>query len=175
MKLSIISALILAFVLFGCSKKTDQNYLDLGNASVVQKNYDAALESFEKLVDHYPESQLAPQAIFKMATLYQNFMIKKIPSTNQNLTPEESLQRAVLLFRSAYDKYPQSDIAPKCLFLSGFIQANDQKDFKNATLTFNLFLKQYPNNELATSVKEELENMGLTPEEILQRKKMAGK
>ncbi|MHB8578824.1 MAG: tetratricopeptide repeat protein [Ignavibacteriaceae bacterium] len=175
MKLSLLSALILVFVLVGCSKKTDQNYLDLGNESVVQKNYEVAVESYEKLVDNYPESRLAPEAIFKMATLYQNLMIKNVPSTNQILTPVESLQRAVLLFRSAYDKYPQSAIAPKCLFLSGFIQANDQKDYKNATITFNLFLKQYPNNELATSVKEELENMGLTPEEILQRKKMAGK
>lgn len=175
MKLFFLPALILAFVLFGCSKKTDQNYLDLGNASVGQKNYDAAVESYQKLVDNYPESQIAPEAIFKMATLYQNFMIKKVPSTNQNLTPDESLHRAVSLFRSVYDKYPQSVIAPKCLFLSGFIQANDLKDFKNATLTFNLFLTQYSNNELVTSVKEELENMGLTPEEILQRKKMANK
>ncbi|MHB1686027.1 MAG: tetratricopeptide repeat protein [Ignavibacteriaceae bacterium] len=175
MKLSLLSALILTLVLAGCSKKTDQYYMDLGNTSVDQKNYDTAIESYEKLVDEYPESQLAPEAIFKMATLYQNQMIKKVPSTNQNLSPEESLQRAVSLFRSAYDKYPQSSIAPKCLFLSGFIQANDQKDFNNATVTFNLFLKQYPNNELATSVKEELENMGLTPEEILQRKKMAEK
>lgn len=175
MKLFLLPALILGFVLFGCSKKTDQNYLDMGNTSVGQKSYDAAVESYQKLIDNYPESQLAPEAIFKMATLYQNYMIKKVPSTNQNLTQDESLKLAVSLFRSVYDKYPQSAIAPKCLFLSGFIEANDQKNFKDATSTFNLFLNHYPNNELVTSVKEELENMGLTPEEILQQKKIANK
>jgi hypothetical protein len=32
-----------------------------------------------------------------------------------------------------------------------------------------LFIEKYPDHELAASAKEELENMGLTPEEILQK------
>jgi hypothetical protein len=55
--------------------------------------------------------------------------------------------------------------------MSGFILANDLKSYNEATASFSLFLQKFPNNELASSAREELENMGLTPEEILQKKK----
>jgi len=175
MKISLLSALILSFIIIGCTKKTDQYYMDLGNTNLQQKNYEAAAAAFSSLVVEYPSSQLAPGAIFNLATIYQNQFIKKDPANGSMLTQEESLHEASDLFRSVYDKYPQNSIAPKALFLSGFILANDLRDFTNATSTFNLFLKQYPDNELAASVKEELDNMGLTPEEIIQHKKMAEK
>ncbi len=175
MKISILSALFLSLILIGCTKKTDQYYIDLGSTNLQQKNYDASAAAFSSLVIEYPSSQLAPEAIFNLATIYQNQYIKKDPATGAALTQDESLHKAADLFRSIYDKYPQNSNAPKALFLSGFILANDLRDYNNATATFNLFLKQYPNNELAASVKEELNNMGLTPEEILEHKKMADK
>ena len=55
------------------------------------------------------------------------------------------------------------------LFMAGFVQANDLHDYDAASETYNLFLKTYPDHELATSAKEELDNMGLTPEEILKK------
>jgi len=92
-------------------------------------------------------------------------MVKDVP-------PTESLQKAVGLFRSIFDKYPGDKLAPKALFMSGFIQANELKSYPEATSSFNLFLQKFPNNELATSAKEELDNMGLTPEQILQKRKI---
>ncbi len=175
MKFSFLSALILSLILFGCTKKSDQYYMDLGNTSLNQKDYAGAVSAFSSLVTVYPSSELAPDAIFKMATLYQNELVKTESGSNVPLTREQSLKKASDLFRSVYDKYPQSANAPKALFLSGFILSNDLKDYANATATFNLFLKQFPKNELAASVKEELNNMGLSPEEILLNKKTAQK
>lgn len=175
MKFSFLTALILSLILIGCTKKSDQYYMDLGNTSLNQKNYAGAASAFSSLVTIYPSSELAPDAIFKMATLYQNQLIKTEAGNNTPLTREQSLKKASDLFRNVFDKYSQSPNAPKALFLSGFILSNDLKDYADATATFNLFLKQFPQNELASSVKEELNNMGLTPEEILLNKKTAQK
>ena len=162
--LSITSVLVIALILSGCSKKTDEQYLNEAKTSISNNNINDAVTSYQELVKEYPNSPKAPEAIFQLATLYQNKMIKNIPQ-------KESLEKAISLFRSLFDKYPQSSLAPKALFMSGFIQANDLKSFNEATASFTLFLQKFPNNELATSAKEELDNMGLTPEEILQKKK----
>jgi TolA-binding protein len=68
-----------------------------------------------------------------------------------------------------YEKYPDSEEAPKSLFMSGFILANDLMLYDKATSSYNLFLEKYPSHPLAVSAKEELDNMGLSPEEILKR------
>ena len=42
-------------------------------------------------------------------------------------------------------------------------------------MRYNLFLEKYPSHPLAVSAKEELNNMGLTPEEILKQNEAAKK
>ena len=173
MKNYFIPIIFLILVVFeGCSKKSDDYYMGLAKKSVEQKNIPAAVEAYQDLVSNYPNSPMAPQALFELATLYQNKMIKNDNQSNgqAELTDTQSLEKAISLFKSIFDKYPQSDYAPKALFMSGFIESNDLKQFNDATITFNLFLQKYPNNELVSSAKEELNNMGLSPEEIIKKK-----
>lgn len=158
------SFIIVILFISGCSKKTDDQYLNEAKTNIENHNIDKAVTAYQDLIKEYPNSPKAPEAIFELATLYQNKMVKNIP---QN----QSLQKSIGLFRSIFDKYPKSKLAPKALFMSGFIQANDLKSYDEATASFTLFLQKFPNNELASSAKEELDNMGLTPEEILQKKK----
>ncbi len=165
MKILLIIPLLLSLVLLnGCGKKSDTDYMNIAKEGIAKNNTADAVAAYQSLVKDYPNSPLAPEALFQLATLYQNKMVKDVPST-------ESLQKAVGLFRSIFDKYPGDKLAPKALFMSGFIQANELKAYPEATGSFNLFLQKFPNNELATSAKEELDNMGLTPEQILQKKK----
>ncbi len=161
---TIISAVIFSLMFAGCSKKSDSDYMQAAKKSVQQNNISDAVSAYENLVKEYPESPKAPEALFQLASLYQNQMIK-------NIEPEKSLQKAVSLFKSIATKYPHSKEAPKALFMSGFIQANNLKSYNDATSTFNLFLKKYPDNSLSSSAHEELKNMGLSPEEILKKKK----
>ncbi len=165
MKYFILLFVFTVGVLFsGCSKKSDVEYMDTAANSVKQNNIPQAVEAYENLIREYPQSPKAPDAMFQLATLYQNKLVK-------NISEQESLNKAVEIFKNVFDKYPGSQIAPKSLFMAGFILANDIHDFNQATTIFNLFLQKYPNNELAASAKEELNNMGLSPEEILQKKK----
>lgn len=161
---SILFFLIFAFILAGCGKKSDKDYMDSAEKSTKGKSYQDAIKSYESLISEYPDSKLAPDALVKLATLYQN-------RADSSLTFEQSFTKAASLFREVYDKYPNSDKAPTALFMSGFVLANNLNRFDEATKTYQLFLEKYPNNQLAKSAKEELNNMGMAPEEILKKNK----
>ncbi|MGA9293024.1 MAG: tetratricopeptide repeat protein [Ignavibacteriaceae bacterium] len=150
-------------IISGCSSKSDKEYLKNAEKDVKGNNISEAIESYQTLVDEYPDSKLAPDALYEMAALYQNNLIK-------NLSKNESLQKSVEIYRSVYDKYPESKKAPMALFMSGFILANELNNYGEASKAYNLFLKKFPNHELSTSAKEELKHLGLSPEEILKEK-----
>jgi len=84
-------------------------------------------------------------------------------------TIKESLEKAAQTYKDVYDKYPKYERTPESLFLSAFIEANDLKNYNKATSIYKLFLEKYPDHELTPSVKAELDNMGLSPDEILKK------
>jgi len=163
MKSIIISLSFILLFLAGCGdKKTPDELLADGEKFVSEENLPEAVLAYETLIKDYPEDVLAPEAIVRLATIYQNKLVK-------NISENESLLKALELFKSVYDKYPNSEQAPMGLFMAGFVQANELQDYDGATETYNTFLQSYPDHELAASAKEELDNMGLTPEEVLQK------
>jgi outer membrane protein assembly factor BamD (BamD/ComL family) len=154
--------LILSLVLISCSSKSDKELFADAAKYLEEEKILESVEAYNKVIEDFPESELAPQAMTQLAGIYHG---KKV----QTLSESESLLKADSIFNSIYLTYPESDEAPLGLFMSGFIQANELEDFQRATVTYNTFLEKYPNHELAVSAKEELENMGLSPEEILKR------
>ena len=87
----------------------------------------------------------------------------------------ESIEKAVSVFKSVFEKYPDKRQAQISLFMAGFIQANDLKKYQDATATYNLFLQKYPKSEMAPAAKEEISNMGLSPEQIITKKEVSNK
>jgi TolA-binding protein len=155
--------LSLLIFMFGCgSKKSADEYLTEANTNLKEDKVPEAVLLFEEFIDEYPDNENAPQVLNQLATVYQNKLLK-------NLSDKESLEKAASLFRKIYEDYPESSYAPTGLFMSGFVLANELNNYDKATETYNLFLEKYPNHELATSAKEEVENMGLSPEEILKK------
>jgi len=163
MKKIIITLSFIILLLAGCSnKKTAGELRTEGEKFTIEENFPEAVLSYETLIKEYPDDVLAPEATVRLATIYQNKLVK-------NISENESLLKSVELFENIFEKYPGSEQAPMGLFMAGFVQANEIHDYDGATETYNLFLKVFPGHELATSAKEELVNMGLTPEEILQK------
>jgi len=154
---------LIGFVFYSCSKISDKEYMKMASEKVEKGNISEAISDYNKLLDEYPESELAPEAIIKQAALYHENKVK-------NISPKEALNKAADLFISVSEKYPQSEQGPSSLFMAGFIYANEILDYNKAKEVYNLFLKKYPEHELAASAKEELEFMGLTPDEILKKK-----
>ena len=155
--------LLSLLIIIGCTNnKSAIDLFNEGEKFLSESKIPEAVISYETLINEYPNDILAPDATARLASIYQNKQLK-------NIEEIQSIQKSVQLFRSIYDKYPNSEQAPMGLFMAGFVQANDLHDYDAASETYKLFLKTYPDHELATSAKEELDNMGLTPEEILKK------
>ncbi len=160
---SLFPFIFIAIILFGCSsKKSDEELFSEGKTQTQEGKIPEAVISFEQLLKDYPDSELAPEVVSNLAGIYQNKLVKNISET-------ESLEKSVKLFKQIYNEYPESEFAPMGLFMAGFILANELNKYNEATETYNLFMEKFPGHELSASAKEELDNMGLTPEEILQK------
>ena len=72
-------------------------------------------------------------------------------------------------FKKIHDNYPESDYAPTGLFMAGFINANELQNYEEATSLYQKFLKEYPDNELVPSAQAELNFMGMSPEDIIEK------
>lgn len=159
----LLFVIIISVSFFSCSKTSDKDYMEMASEKEKEGKISEALSDYSKLVAEYPESELASEAIIKQASLYHENKVKDI-------SRKEALTKAAELFISVSEKYPENEKAPSSLFMAGFIYANEIMDFNKAKEVYNLFLKKYPEHELSSSAKEELNNMGLTPDEILKKK-----
>lgn len=152
-----------SLIFFGCSSKSDKEFFETAETNLENDNVPDAVVNYENLVKEYPDSELAPEALFKLATLYQHKMIK-------NLNENESMEKAAGFYKEVFTEYPDYKDAPLALFMAAFIQANDLGEYEEASKNYKLFLQKFPDHELALSAREELNNMGVSPNDILEKK-----
>ncbi len=55
--------------------------------------------------------------------------------------------------------YPESEYAPQSLFMVGFVESEEKRDYDKAEQAFRELLARYPKSELATSAQWMLDNM----------------
>ena len=158
------SVLLSTIVLFSaCSSHKDQALFNSAAEKSKAKNYSEALKDYQEIINEYSGSEKAPESIFSVAAMYHMYQIP-------NVSKDESLKKAVEYYQRLYQQFPKNERAPKALFMSGFILANELRNIDAARLTYLQFLDKYPKHELASPARTELDNLGKTPEEILQEK-----
>jgi TolA-binding protein len=163
---NILFLLALTVLLFGCAKKKHAaEYMKEAKLGIEQKKIPETIKAYETLVSEFPDDSLAPEALYQLGTIYQNKMVP-------NLKDSESMDKAIRVFKSVFDKYPDFRQAQVSLFMTGFIQANELKNYQEATATYNLFLQKYPKSDMAPAARDEINNMGLTPEQIIAKKEL---
>ena len=127
------------------------------------ENFQEALVNFQNIVDEFPKSEHYKFALLKTGELNQGLV-------DTNLTSEESYLKAVKAYSKFHKKFHTDPKAPQTLFMIGFIQANELKNDEAAKAAYSKFIKLYPESEMIESAKAEIENLGLTPDEILKKK-----
>ncbi len=162
MKKNFLLLLLTVFVV-ACNTNKDRDTFNEAEKKFGEKKYSEALADYKLVIDEYSSSDYAAKSLLKVGSMYQMFLV-------QNVSNEESNIKAVEFYRELYNNFPNSVDAPKALFMSGFILANNLNKLDEAKITYQTFLDKYSQNELAAQVKMELENLGKTPEEILQNK-----
>ncbi len=163
MKIKLVTILFCSLIIAGCSKKSEEEYLSSAEKFMKENKFSEAILEYEALATEYPEGNNAAKSLFEIAKIYQ----AKLPN---DISAEASFQKSIEYYQKVVDKYSASEEAPLSLFMIGFIQANELKNFDLATATYNLFVSKFPAHQLVESAREELNNMGLTPDEILKRK-----
>ncbi|MDP3684998.1 MAG: tetratricopeptide repeat protein [Ignavibacteria bacterium] len=145
----------------GCGKN-EKDQFEEANRLVKDKKYTQAIAAYEKVVKEFPTGDLAPRAIYEIAKLYQAGIIPALDEA-------ASQEKAVEFYQKVFITSPKHELAPSALFMSGFIQANTLGKYHEATITYKKFLEAYPNSEFADDARAELDNMGLSPEEIIAK------
>jgi len=76
-------------------------------------------------------------------------------------------EKAVSYYEEIVRIHPDSELCSTALFMIGYVNANELKDYEKANKVYSEFLEKYPENELVSSVNFELENMGKSPEQLV--------
>ena len=158
-----IFALLFLSLIFivGCSSKSDKEYFELAQKSMDAKEYSTALINFQKIVDEFPNGEHYQFALLQTGELNHGLV-------NKEISKKASLGLAIDAYQKYQEKFPKAEKAPQTLFMIGFIQANELGKLEEAKATYNKFLEIYPESDMAKSAKIEIQNMGLSPEEILK-------
>ncbi len=62
-------------------------------------------------------------------------------------------------YRRVVDEYPEADVTPQALFMVGFINSEELKDYDAAERVFRELLQKYPKSELSTSAQWMVDHM----------------
>jgi peptidyl-prolyl cis-trans isomerase C len=65
----------------------------------------------------------------------------------------------IVAYRKVVDEYPDADVSPQALFMVGFINSEEKKDYDTAERVFRELLQKYPKSELAASAQWMVDHM----------------
>lgn len=65
----------------------------------------------------------------------------------------------IVAYRKVVDEYPDADVTPQALFMVGFINSEEKKDYDAAEKVFRELLQKYPKSELAASAQWMVDHM----------------
>ena len=91
-----------------------------------------------------------------------------------HLTEDQSFKQAISYYESVYNNFPEDSNAPNAMFMSAFLYANELENLEMARERYELFMQKYPDHEMAASAQAELDNLGISAEEILEKKIVQG-
>ena len=155
--------LLLAAVMLSCGEKMSVEKINELESKVFAKDAVLSSENVIQLVDAYllfakqnPNDQQTPEFLFKALDV----------AVGVNA---EGPQKAIDIANVLIEKYPDFEMTPMAMFIKGFVYENMIGDLKNAEATYRQFIEKYPESPMVEDVKATLENLGLTPEELIRK------
>lgn len=102
--------------------------LEKARAMAAAGDFDRALELYEELVDDYPDSYLAPEALFWIGS---------------RMEETGNYADAINRYEDLVDEYPDSDFSPEALFRIGNC-LEEEDELLEAFQTYQILLNDYP-------------------------------
>ena len=104
--------------------------------------------------DAKPEDAMAPEYLFKAMDVSMNL---------------NEPQRTISIIDRILKEYPDYERAHTALFVKGFIFETRYANFDMAKKIYEQYLELYPDGELVGDCRASIENLGLTPEELVRK------
>lgn len=115
-----------------------------------------AIETFSKYAEENPEAENAPEYLFKAFEV----------SVNTKQDPKQAIGLADRLL----SQYPQFDKNPVALFmLATFVYDDQLHDLDKARECYRRIMEEYPESPFARDAAISIEQLGLSPEELIRR------
>jgi outer membrane protein assembly factor BamD (BamD/ComL family) len=166
-------SLLFVVCLAACSSSNDKMKNEIGgllkkaNDSFFQgkvntKQIDSAYSAIDTFVKRFPDDTLSPAYLLEKALLQEK---------------QRQYVPAIVTLERIYSAYPSSKQASKAVFLQGFLYANVLNQYDVAKQKYQLYLDKYSSVDpkMTNDVKMELENLGKTPDQILEEIQKKGR
>lgn len=155
--------LFVALMMVSCNQVPSAEKVKELESQLVNEDGTLNVEVGSELIDAYlcraennPQASTSPEEIFKALDI----------SVNLNFAnPQKTIAIADILI----DKYPDYSLTPMAMFLKGFVYENIIGDLQSAETVYHQFIDKYPDNPMVEDVKVTVENMGLSPEELIRK------
>ena len=159
----VLLSVFVVLMMLSCGEKMSVEKINELESKVFAKDAVLSSENVIQLVDAYvlfaeqnPNDQQTPDFLFKALDV----------AVGVNA---EGPQKAIDIANVLIEKYPDFEMTPMAMFIKGFVYENMIGDLQNAEMTYRQFIEKYPNNPMVEDVKSTLENLGLTPEELIRK------
>lgn len=155
--------LLVTAMMLSCGEKMSVEKINELEAKVFTEGVSFEKENLIQLVDAYllfakqnPSDSQSPDFVFKALDVAVGTSVE---------TPQKAIEIADVLI----EKYPDFEMTPMAMFIKGFVYENKLGDLQNAEMTYRQFIEKYPDNPMVGDVKSTLENLGLSPEELIRK------
>jgi outer membrane protein assembly factor BamD (BamD/ComL family) len=160
--LQIIGIFLFALLFSSCKPSPDKMMKQIaqsekelyaaGNAIPDKAKIKEMLDLYIKFADTYSKDSMTPVYLYKAANLSMN--------SNQN-------ENAIILLDRIIKDYSNYSRLPETYFLKAFIYDNNIKNINKAREAYTVFLQKFPKSDLADDATISLDNLGKTPEQII--------
>ena len=149
--------------MLSCGEKVSVKEVKELESKVLAKGARPTKEEVIQLVDAYvlfakqnPNDSQSPEFLFRALDIAVGVNAEG---------PDKAIKIADVLI----EKYPDFEMTPMAMFIKGFVYENMIGDLQNAEMTYRQFVERYPESPMVEDVKATLENLGLTPEELVRK------
>jgi TolA-binding protein len=162
-KISILLLAVVFIAVSGCKPSKEKMTTEITNlekelyantsGSIDKQKAEKMVALYTEFAEKFPEDSLSANYLFKAGEILMNI--------SKNVEAIETYDKLI-------SRFPKYSKTPDALFLQGFVLENNMKNIAKAREKYTEFMTKYPNNELATQVKFSLDNLGKTPEQIIE-------
>ena len=145
--------LIVILILNGCdTSSSPEKLFSIANVERSQSNFKKAAKILRNLVNSDADEEILVKSNLLLAEIFYHDL--------------KDFNQAIQEYDNFYKAFPNHKNAASSLFMQGFIYHNSLSNLQMAEKLYLKFLDEYPDHELALSVRWELDNLGKNIDEI---------